>query len=710
MKIKTTKRAFIASALSLLLCASMLIGTTFAWFTDSVTSGNNVIKSGNLDVNLYYWDNSMTDKWVSIVDQPDVKLFKNVEGEDILWEPGATGFGQFEVANEGSLALKYQLKLEFYNATATADGKTLADVLSVYAVARNGKTGEDDKMEDSALEELRTEYMDSYVPGYEAQALTDFVLEGYLLPGESFIYELGAFWDPTENDNDYNIDGGLSIDFGVTLVATQMTYEQDSYDDKYDEDSTYSDVTYSVSNKDEFAAVLNELSARSDIESALIKLVDDVEWKTGAAHGSTPLIAENASVKNVTINGNGNTLTATGAGVGPIRMANGGTLTLKNIKIVDKSESYAEDSWEFGYLEFDGNLVFDNCEVVNAIMIEGENAVFTNCSFNSNHSNEYAVWVGNGSAVFTNCIFTGHRGLKTHEAYGSEVTSIVVDKCFFGPMAKKPGIAIGTMNADTEITIKNSTFTNCQAGDQNLYIYETDTDISAFTFVNENNIVVNNAIVVTTADALVEALENENNVILMDDVKIDPANMSNAYGTTGINIKNGQTIDGQGNTLDIKGAGGTWDSGINTTGGVIKNITVTGSFRGIFINHNSSHGEKVYLENVIIDGTTYTISCDQGTGNGLEATNSTFNGWTSYAATLGDAKFVNCNFGEGNGYAYCRPYATTAFVGCDFEAGFQMDARAAVTFENCTIGGQPLTAENLSTLVTSNIANATVIG
>ena len=214
-------------------------------------------------------------------------------------------------------------------------------------------------------------------------------------------------------------------------------------------------------------------------------------------------------------------------------------------------------------------------------------------------------------------------------------------------------------------------------------------------------------VVADTADELVEALENGKNVILTDDIKIDPAGMSNAYGTTGINVKNGQTIDGNGNTLDIKGAGGTWDSGINTTGGLIKNLTVTGSFRGIFINHNSSHSEPVVLENVIIDGTTYTISCDQGMDQTLTATNSTFNGWTSYAATLGYAKFENCKFGEGNGYAYCRPYAPTTFVGCEFEAGYRLDPRADVTFENCTLNGVDLTDANIADLVT-NTAKVTV--
>ena len=196
-----------------------------------------------------------------------------------------------------------------------------------------------------------------------------------------------------------------------------------------------------------------------------------------------------------------------------------------------------------------------------------------------------------------------------------------------------------------------------------------------------------NTAVVSTADELVEALENKFSVKFANDIKIEPASMSNAYGKTGINVKHGQTIDGAGYTLNIKGAGGTWDSGINTTGGLIKNLTVTGSFRGIIINHTSDHSEKVVLENVTVggNGTVYTISCDQGLYQGIEATNCTFNGWTSFAKTAGEAKFVNCNFGEGSGYKYCRPYSNTEFVGCTFCPGYAVDTtRATITFTDCT--------------------------
>ena len=80
----------------------------------------------------------------------------------------------------------------------------------------------------------------------------------------------------------------------------------------------------------------------------------------------------------------------------------------------------------------------------------------------------------------------------------------------------------------------------------------------------------------------------------------------------------------------------------------------------------------------------------------------------AFAATLGTAYFKNCTFGAGAGYNFSRPYAPTTYVNCNFEAGHKVDPVGKVTFENCTIGGVALTAENLATLVTGNIANATV--
>lgn len=217
--------------------------------------------------------------------------------------------------------------------------------------------------------------------------------------------------------------------------------------------------------------------------------------------------------------------------------------------------------------------------------------------------------------------------------------------------------------------------------------------------LGENTVTGTVEIIRLTSPSEVNASIQEGGDYTFEDDVEGAAVASQSYGKTGLTQLNGGTIDGNGKTLSVSGANGTWDCALNTTGGTIKNLTVDSGFRGIFINHNSDNCSKVYLENVIIDGPVYTISCDQGTNNGLEATNCTFNGWTSYAATIGDVKFTNCKFGEGAGYAYCRPYATTEFVDCDFEEGFKIDPCATITFKNCRLNGVELNAENLAILV-----------
>ena len=213
----------------------------------------------------------------------------------------------------------------------------------------------------------------------------------------------------------------------------------------------------------------------------------EVTWTTGAGIGSTPF----TNTGDVTLIGSeGSKFVALGKGIGTVRASEGNTLTMKGLTIVDESVSYAEGSWECGYLEFGGKLVFKNCVFENAIMLQDDaDATFINCTFNSHKDNEYAVWVADGSAKFVNCKFEGARGLKMHEAYGSDVVKVVVEGCEFGPLTMKPGIAMGDLNAKTDVVVKDSTFNGCKAGEQGLFIYETDTDVNSFTFVNSGNIV-----------------------------------------------------------------------------------------------------------------------------------------------------------------------------------------------------------------------------
>ena len=51
---KVTRRALLLSLLAVVMCIVMLVGTTFAWFTDTASTAVNKIQSGNLDVQLEY--------------------------------------------------------------------------------------------------------------------------------------------------------------------------------------------------------------------------------------------------------------------------------------------------------------------------------------------------------------------------------------------------------------------------------------------------------------------------------------------------------------------------------------------------------------------------------------------------------------------------------------------------------------------------------
>ena len=440
--------------------------------------------------------------------------------------------------------------------------------------------------------------------------------------------------------------------------------------------------------------------------------IDHAQGHIGAVVGT---LEGTSTIENVTVKGDIKVEATTSAnGASRVAAVVGGNsyanVTIKNVHVIANAGSYVKANNNTGAIagQLQGKTVYENCSsnidvTVNKfyaggiVGLAGTNDVFTNCHTTGNiavvagregrHNDEYRVggiaggWSDGKKNVLTlvNCSFTGNISGKNSDGTVADPLD------YMGYVGR--GYTLANCEG-SKVVIDGTEFV--QVGNAAPYGIYT----------------INGLTPVSTADELVAALEANEGVYFLNDIKIDPASMSNAYGTTGINVKNGQTIDGNGYTLNIKGAGGTWDSGINTTGGLIKNLTVTGSFRGIFVNHNSTHSEKVVLENVTIggNGTVYTISCDQALGQTLEAINCTFNGWTSYAATIGEIKFVNCSFGEGSDYAFCRPYAKSEFVNCEFKTAYAFDtdaygAKPELAFKGCKYNGVAITVENATSLV-----------
>ena len=227
-KMKQLKRSLIASCLALTVSASALVGTTFAWFTDSVSSANNIIKSGNLDVDVYYGDPAAKQSIQGVS-----TLFNSVK----LWEPGAVAYENFTVANLGSLALEYKMEVNFTGANTIAGTEySLDDILQVGFV--------EGSLESTMTREEAIAEVDSWMP------MQDFLLAGKLAANENDgPFAIVIYWEPSAEDNNYNVNNGkttsdgedhLHIDLGINVFATQLDKESDAFGPDYDEAAPYS--------------------------------------------------------------------------------------------------------------------------------------------------------------------------------------------------------------------------------------------------------------------------------------------------------------------------------------------------------------------------------------------------------------------------------------------------------------------------------------
>ena len=234
-------------------------------------------------------------------------------------------------------------------------------------------------------------------------------------------------------------------------------------------------------------------------------------------------------------------------------------------------------------------------------------------------------------------------------------------------------------------------------------IYVANAEMKAYlesTLAYKNQFTIVAPTVPETGAAAAEALKNGENVSLASDLTFSADDTPNTgYGKAGLNV-NGSVLNGNGHTITANNAWATWDCTISATAGTIKNVTVAGAMRGIFMPGAS---DDVYIDNVIFKNVIYTFNSDAGNKNyGVYISNSTLNGWTSFSDCHKEVVFTNCSFGEGNGYAFCRPYNACVFENCEFSTDMEFDTayQADIVFKNCTYGGVKITAENAASLKT----------
>ena len=222
--LKNTKGALVSSVVALLICFSMLLGTTYAWFTDTVTSSGNILQSGNLQAAMY-WANGAdvitSANWNNVSADETNAIFTHTN-----WEPGYIDAKHIKVTNVGTLAFNYELRI----VTNEVVGM-LADVIDVYVINQNNGASVVDRNAIAGLEPVGT--LSQVL--LDSELITDKVTGSLTAPVGN--EEVAEYWtialkmQETAN-NDYQ--GKTLNNITVELVATQMASENDSFGNDYD--------------------------------------------------------------------------------------------------------------------------------------------------------------------------------------------------------------------------------------------------------------------------------------------------------------------------------------------------------------------------------------------------------------------------------------------------------------------------------------------
>ena len=375
---KTTKRALLSSVMAIVLCLAMLIGTTFAWFTDSASTAVNKIQSGNLDVKLLAEDGVTSLEGATL----EWQKAAGAEDEDILWEPGCRYKLQpIIIKNAGTLALKYKIVI------SGIDGDAKLNKAIEWTI--NGVSLDQEKP-------------------LLAGAFDTLTIEGHM---------------KEEAGNEYQ---GLSIDgIAITVVATQDTVEYDSDDNQYDVNAEYPVV---ANTQTELNDAIASAQSGSAISTEVVLPAGNFKLDNGTAQN-----------KNITISGTPDTVVTVVGDTGyQMNYQNGATLAFEGVTIQGQTSgnyggiAHVEETTFVnctfnGKLTLYGDATFINCTFKNdsdyAIWTWGaKNVEFVNCTFHSG-GKALLLYGGAGSTeapttnlTVTDCVFNDNDTLTTDKA------------------------------------------------------------------------------------------------------------------------------------------------------------------------------------------------------------------------------------------------------------------------------------------------------
>ena len=302
---KSTKRALLTSALAILMCVAMLIGTTFAWFTDTASTAVNKIQAGTLDVQLLMWDGSgyvdISNATRAIFGTYSIAQNNNAE---TLWEPGKTQVAYLAIKNNGNLALKYKVVLDVTN-----ESNNLYEVME-YAITPDATNSTPVTAWTSG---------NSVVEG--AQEVANDVS---LAVGATHYFALSVHMKE-EAGNTYQ---NGKVDFDLTVYATQDTVENDSFNNQYDKYAQYGERT--VKNE---APVVGTNGTYGLVDSGRDNInTKNVTYSIPAGNYDGGFYAQHFGI-NSTFDGNGSTFKSFQLNCGYVPTTEASTLVVSNLNV-----------------------------------------------------------------------------------------------------------------------------------------------------------------------------------------------------------------------------------------------------------------------------------------------------------------------------------------------------------------------------------------
>jgi len=673
MRNKPTKRALLASALAVMLCVTMLVGATFAWFTDSEASAENIIKSGNLDVKMYWADGkenpAATTAWT---DASEDAIFDYAN-----WEPGYVQVRHIKIENVGSLAFKYEV-----NIVPTGEVSDLADVIDVYY------------LDPAAQIANRTDLTENNKLGTLTEVLANLSTtgSGSLLADESDTITIALKMQESAGNEYQNLSIGTK--FAVQLLATQYTYEGDSFDNQYDKDAEFA---VEVKNADELATALrtgglvklaNNISVTETLTvPAGVTVNLDLNGKT--ITGTEGRDADNNRIHVIVNNGiltiKDGTVTSAGENGGSaIYNAAGATLTIGDVTV--NGAPMVAPAWPSYGINNYGNMTVNGATVKSyhgAIATGGDGVTVINDATvdvgqgTETNQTSWALYsFDNGQVTVKGGTFANTKDEKG-EVYGGGYIDAVSSKPFIvngGTFSKTEGDQNGTgfYYQNKNLIINGGTFD----ADPSAYVADSYQAVD-----NGDGTWTVKPYAVSTAADLANAIANGKTAVsLSNDIALN----------TQLEVKGELTILGNGNTITAPASGTRVVNVMDNTADVTVTLVdvkldAADKERGISFYNNSGDLDVTIID-CEITARHYGVNvAGQNAKATLNIKDSTLTGYCAFQTYSPNtvATFDNCvlkgvnNWYNNTQYPYANNFATVVVN--------SLANNSTLTFNNCTV-------------------------